>query len=130
MSKGSFNQNYMTIQELEKLVKGQKVHQIRAGRTHRFIDITVVSTEGRFFVRQYKFGKKSWYNAFLQNAEGQLKIGDTIIDIDGVKPIDLDDMNPKVNKAYKRLLGLIYPAMRLTYNTKKHEASTLELIPH
>lgn len=119
----------MKIQDLAKLVMGKKVHQIRAGRTHRFIDITIVSTEDRFFVRQYKFGKKSWYDAFLANPDGQMKIGDTIIDIDGVKPADLDEVNPKVNKAYKKLLGLMYPAMRLTYDTKKHEASTLELIP-
>ena len=119
----------MTIQELEKLLQSKKVHQIRAGRTHRFIDITIVSTEGRFFVRQYKFGKKSWYDAFLENPDGQMKIGDTIIDIAGVKPADLVEVNPKVNKAYKKLLGLIYPIMRLTYDTKKHEASTLELIP-
>ena len=119
----------MTIQALEKLVQAKKVHQIRAGRTHRFIDITIVATKGRFFVRQYKFGTKSWYDAFLANPDGQMKIGDTIIDIDGVKPADLDEVNPKVNKAYRKLLGLIYPAMRLTYDTKKHEASTLELIP-
>ncbi len=118
----------MTIQEIEKLVQGRKVHQIRCGN-HRFIDITIVTTDSRFFVRQYKFGKKSWYHAFLQNSDGQMKIGGTVIDIDGVVPKDLDTINPKVNKAYKKLLGLIYPAMRLTYNTQKHEASTLELIP-
>ncbi len=118
----------MIIQELETLVKGQKVHQIRCG-DHRFIDITIVSTEGRFFVRQYKFGKKSWYDAFLANPSGQMKIGDTVVDIDGVQPVDLKEVNPKVNKAYRKLLGLVYPAMRLTYDTKKHEASTLELIP-
>ena len=119
----------MTIQELEKLVQAKKVHQIRAGRTHRFIDITIVATEGRFFVRQYKFGTKSWYHVFLENPDGQMKIGDTIVDIDGVVPSDLNKMNPKVNKAYRKLLGLTYPAMRLTFDTKQHEASTLELIP-
>ncbi len=119
----------MTLQELIKLVQSKKVHQIRAGRAHRFIDITVVATEGRFFVRQYKFGTKSWYDAFLANPDGQMKIGDTIVDIDGVQPVDLDEVNPKVNKAYRKLLGLTYPAMRLTFNTKRHEASTLELIP-
>jgi hypothetical protein len=119
----------MTIQELEKLVQSKKVHQIRAGRTHRFIDITIVATEGRFFVRQYKFGTKSWYHAFLENPDGQIKIGNTIIDIDGIKPTNLDEVNPKVNKAFRKLLGLVYPAMRLTFDTEKHEASTLELIP-
>lgn len=119
----------MTIPEIERLVQSRKVHQIRAGKTHRFIDITIVSIEGRFFVRQYKFGKNSWYDVFLANPNGQIKIGDIIIDIDGVKPANLEEVNPKVNKAFQKLLGLIYPAMRLTFDTKKHEASTLELIP-
>ena len=118
----------MTIQELETLVQGQKVHQIRCGN-HRFIDITIVSTDGRFFVRQYKFGKRSWYHAFLDHPEGAMKIGSTVVEIEGIVPRDLETINPKVNKAYRKLLGLIYPAMRLTYDTKKHEASTLELIP-
>lgn len=118
----------MTLEELVEKVQSKKVHQIRCG-DHRFIDITIVSTEGRFFVRQYKFGKRSWYHAFLENSDGAMKIGDTIVPIDGVVPSDLDEVNPKVNKAYRKLLGLIYPAMRLTYDTDKHEASTLELIP-
>lgn len=119
----------MTIQELEKIVQEKKVHQIRAGKTHQFIDITIAATEERFFVRQYKFGTRSWYHAFMENSEGQMKIGETIIDVDGVVPADLEEINPKVNDAYKKLLGFVYPAMRLTFNTKKHEASTLELIP-
>ncbi|OSY89327.1 hypothetical protein WH52_01425 [Tenacibaculum holothuriorum] len=118
----------MTVQELETLVQSKKVHQIRCG-DHRFIDITIVATEGRFFVRQYKFRKRSWYDAFLVNPEGAMKIGDLEVEIKGVVPDDIDQVNPKVNKAYRKLLGLIYPAMRLTYDTKKHEASTLELVP-
>lgn len=118
----------MTIQELEKQVQSKKVHQIRCG-DHRFIDITIVATEGRFFVRQYKFDKKSWYDAFLKHPAGQMKVGDTIVDIDGVVPKDLETVIPKVNKAYFKLHWIMYPLMRLTYNRKKHEASTLELVP-
>ena len=119
----------MTIQEITKLVNRGWVQQIRAGQKHRFVDITIVATEGRFFVRQYKFGQKSWYHAFLKNADGEIKIGDTVVPINGVVPVDLDEINPKVNKAYFRKMNIIYPLMRLTYNSKKHEASTLELIP-
>ncbi len=118
----------MTIPEIAKEVNKRKVHQIRCG-DHRFIDITIVETEGRFFVRQYKFGKKSWYHAFLENAEGAMKVGDMFVPIDGVVPGDLEEVNRKVNKAYFRKLSIIYPLMRLTYDRKKHEASTLELIP-
>ena len=118
----------ITIQEIVKEVNKRWVHQIRCG-DHRFIDITIVETEGRFFVRQYKFGKRSWYHAFLENTEGAMKLGEHIVPIEGVVPADLEDINPKVNKAYFRLLNIIYPLMRLTYSRKKHEASTLELIP-
>lgn len=118
----------MTIQEITKLVRKSWVHQIRCG-DHRFIDITIVDTEGRFFIRQYKFGKRSWYHAFLENSDGAMKFGDTIIPIDGVVPVDLDTINPKVNRAYFRKMSILYWLMRLTYDRKKHEASTLELIP-
>lgn len=119
----------MTIQEITALINAHNVHQIRSGNKHRFIDITIVATEGRFFVRQYKFGKKSWYHAFQETPEGEIKHGETIIPIVGKIPDDLNDVNPKVNKAYKKKLGLIYPMMKLGFDTKKHEASTLELIP-
>ncbi|KXX69358.1 hypothetical protein [Flammeovirga sp. SJP92] len=118
----------MTIQEIIKRVDSKKVHQIRCG-DHRFIDITIVQTEGRFFVRQYKFGKRSWYDAFLEHPEGAMKLDDLIVPIKGVIPKDLETVNPKVNKAYFKLLNIIYPLMRLTYSRKKHEASTLELVP-
>ncbi len=118
----------MTIEEIIKRINSSNVHQIRCG-DHRFIDITIVEAEGRFFVRQYKFGKRSWYDAFLESAEGAMKLGKDIVPIDGVVPHDLQTVNPKVNKAYFRKLNILYPLMRLTYNRKKHEASTLELIP-
>ena len=118
----------MTTQEISKLVKKSWVHQIRCG-AHRFIDITIVEVKGRYFVRQYKFGKRSWYDAFLENPDGAIKFGDIIIPIDGVVPTDLITINPLVNKAYFRKMSILYPLMRLTYDRKKHEASTLELIP-
>ena len=119
----------MTIQEITELVNADNVHQIRSGNKHRFIDITIVETEGRFFVRQYKFGKKSWYHAFQDTPEGEMKYKDTVIPIVGRIPHDLDQINPKVNKAYKKKLGLIYSIMKLGFSTEKHEASTLELVP-
>ncbi len=118
----------MTTQEMIKHVNKAWISQIRCG-DHRFIDITIVQTEGRFFVRQYKFGKRSWYNAFLEHPEGAMKLGDATVPIEGVVPKDLDEINKKVNKAYFRKMNIVYPLMRLTYDRKKHEASTLELIP-
>lgn len=118
----------MTKHEMIKYVDKAWVSQIRCG-DHRFIDITIVQTEGRFFVRQYKFGKRSWYDAFLKHSEGAMKLGDAIIPVEGVIPTDLNKINKKVNKAYFKKMNILYPLMRLSYNRKKHEASTLELIP-
>lgn len=119
----------MTIQEITKLINSSDVHQIRSGDKHRFVDITIVEAEGRFFVRQYKFGKRSWYHAFLEEPNGAIKYGNTIIPIEGRVPEDLEDINPLVTQAYIDKLGMIYKTMRLGFSTKKHEASTLELIP-
>lgn len=118
----------MTKKDIINQVNNKWVHQIRCGN-HRFIDISIVEAEGRFFVRQYKFGKRSWYHAFLDNPVGDMKLGDLIVPINGVVPHDLDDINPKVNKAFFKKMHIVYWLMRLTYNRKKHEASTLELIP-
>ncbi|WP_135445242.1 hypothetical protein [Vibrio tasmaniensis] len=123
-----------TLTQLIQAVDGQKVHQIRCG-DHRFIDITIVQAQGRFFIRQYKFGKRSWYDAFINNPSideqpnGAMKIGDLEVQVNGKVPKDLQAMIPSVNQAYRKLLGLIYPLMRLTFDRQKHEATTLELIP-
>lgn len=119
----------MTILEITKRVNAKWVHQIRAGFKHKFIDISIVEAEGRFFVRQYRFGKRSWYHAFLKNQEGEIKIDDLIIPIHGIVPEDLERINPKVNKAFYKKMGIVYWITGLTYSKKQHEASTLELIP-
>lgn len=122
------------LNQLIQAVDGQKVHQIKCG-DHRFIDITIVQTEGRFFIRQYKFSKRSWYEAFTRNvaiegkSNGVMKVGALEVPINGKIPDDLDAINPKVNQAYRKLLGLIYPLMRLMFDRKKHEETTLELVP-
>ncbi|PWJ40011.1 hypothetical protein [Sediminitomix flava] len=118
----------MDTQEIAKLVNSRWTHQIRGG-DHRFIDISIVEAEGRFFVRQYKFGKRSWREAFLENSDGAMKIGDKIFNVDGVVPKDLDEVNPKVNKAYFKKMNIVYWLMRLTYDRSKHGASTTELVP-
>ena len=119
-----------TIDELVKMVRSRRVHQIRAGETHRFVDISIVETGGRFFVRQYQFGTRSWYDAFLDDPKGAMKLGDIVVPVDGVVPDDLDTINAKVTSAFWRKYHVIYAAMRLGFDTRRHESSTLELIPH
>lgn len=118
-----------TIEQISSLVNGYQVHQIRSGQIHRFVDISIIEVQGRFFVRQYKFGKNSWYSAFLREPHGEMKCGETIIPIMGVKPADLDVINKSVTRGFWKKYHIIYGLMKLGFNTKKHEASTLELLP-
>ena len=115
--------------DLVKLINAYNVHQIRAGYKHRFVDISIVEVDGRFFIRQYKFAKKNWYDAFIDNPMGAIKLGDSLIPIRAEIPEDMIEINRKVTKAFWKKYKLVYGLMKLGFNTKKHEASTLELIP-
>lgn len=115
--------------DIIKLINSYRVHQIRAGETHRFVDISIVEVNGRFFVRQYKFAKRSWYHAFLETPTGAMRCGETVIPIQAKVPEDLEQINPLVTRAFWKKYNLIYGLMKLGFNTRKHEASTLELIP-
>lgn len=117
------------LTDISNLINAHRVHQIRSGTTHRFVDISIIEAQGRFFVRQYKFGKNSWYNAFINEPNGEIKCGDTVIPIKGIKPKDLDVINQSVTLSFWKKYHLIYALMKLGFNTQKHEASTLELIP-
>lgn len=112
-----------------QLINAHKVHQIRAGDKHRFVDISIIEVEGRFFVRQYKFAKRSWYDAFMNNPIGAIKCGDTVIPVKAEVPDNMTELNRKVTRAFWKKYHLIYGLMKLGFNTQKHEASTLELIP-
>ena len=118
----------MDRKELARKVMSSPVHQLRSGFTHRFIDITMVAVGERIFVRPYQFGRNGWYDAFMGTPDGEMKIGNEIIKIEGRIPEDLQDINPKVTQVYHDLLPGIYADMRKTYDTDKHERMTLELI--
>ena len=115
--------------DISQLINALRVHQIRAGTKHKFVDISIVESQGRFFVRQYKFGDNSWRQAFDRTPEGEIKCGKTVIKIIGRVPDDLAVINDSVTKAFKKKYGIVYSIMKWTFNTEKHEASTLELVP-
>ena len=115
----------MNKEELLKLVDEREYHQLRAGETHRFIDISIVVAEGRMFCRQYSFSKRSWYHAFQKDSNGAIKCGDVVIKTKGVIPADLEAINPKVNEAYLKKYGDLASMML----GPQYMASTMELIP-
>lgn len=119
----------MFEQHIIEAINRTKVQQIRAGKTHRFVDISIVEANGRLFVRQYKFANNSWRQAFQHTPEGAIRCGGFQIEIQAKVPDDLSSVNALVNEAFRRKLPIIYTLMRWTFDVNKHEASTLELIP-
>ncbi len=84
-----------------ELVANTETPQIRAGDTHRFIDIWIVTVGKRLFCRQYDFRANSWYDAFLAEPSGAIRCGDTVIPIMARVPKDLDAIQEDINQAYR-----------------------------
>ena len=52
---------------------------IKGGRDRTtFLDIWMVSVEGRVFARSWNKSEKSWFTAFRDAGEGQIRYGDTV----------------------------------------------------
>jgi len=119
----------MTQQQLADLVNCSIRHEIRAGYTHRFIEILFVTVNERVFCRRYTYNEPSWYSAFAKDPAGQVKLDKTIIDVNGHVPPDLDEINPLVDKAYEAKLKQLGASYMLAGATEaRAQASTFEVI--
>ena len=48
------------------------------------------------------FRNRSWYTAFLNGDNGDIKCGKEIIPVKGVKPADINIITEAINKAYEK----------------------------
>lgn len=65
-----------------------------------FLNIWMVNVEGRIFARSWGKSERSWFTAMQQQKEGQIKYGDTVIDVHGEVCKD-PQVNEKVDAAYR-----------------------------
>lgn len=96
-----------TQARLARLVEKTFRHEIRAGYEHRFIQLMFVTVEDRVFCRQYQFSQRSWRDVFLSNPEGQVRLDNTIANINAREPEDYDQITPAVDQAYADALRKI-----------------------
>ena len=119
-----------TKQQVADLVNHSVKHQIRQGHTHRFIDLLFVAVDDRIFCRRYTYREPSWHTAFIQDPTGQIKLDKTIVDVHGVVPDDLDEINPLVNQAYETKLKQLGASYMIAGAIEpRAQASTMEVIP-
>lgn len=121
----------MNDNKILELINQTTTPQIKAGEVHRFNDIWLVVADNRVFCRQYSFGTNSWYTAFLEDENGYVKCGETIIKVKGIIPGDLNKIGEKINEAYIEKYAIRlkhYPDIAYKMTGKRYMDSTMELI--
>ena len=117
-----------TQAQFAALVSRSVRQQVRAGYTHRFIDLMFVTVGERVFCRRYTYNEPSWHSAFLTDAEGQVRLDKTVVNIEARVPADMDEIVPAVDAAYAASLKKLGASFLLSGATDdRAQASTLEL---
>jgi hypothetical protein len=86
-----------------KCINETQITSVRAGKgREKFTGIWMVEVDGRIFARSYNLSERSWYTALLNGDHGDIKCGNEIIPVKGLKPADINIITGKINKAYER----------------------------
>lgn len=89
--------------EFLKCINETQITSLRAGKDRsKFTGIWMVEVDGRIFGRSYNLSERSWYTAFLNGDEGDIKCGKEIIPVKGLKPADINSVTKAINKAYEK----------------------------
>lgn len=62
----------------------------------------MVVVKDRIFGRSYYGAERSWYTTLLKADNGDLKCGNEIIPVKGLKPEDINTITKAINKAYEK----------------------------
>ena len=115
-----------------KCITETQITSIRAGKDReKFTGIWMVVVKDRIFGRSYYGAEKSWYTALLNNEHGEIKCGDEIIPVKGLKPADINTINKAINKAYGKKY-LVKPHNKIWVDglaASERVARTMEFIP-
>jgi hypothetical protein len=91
----------MNTDDALDFIKNNNLMGIKAGSERSdFLEIWMVVVQNRIFARSWGLAKRSWYTAFLECPEGQIKCGDTIYNITAAIPEDLNELTESINHAY------------------------------
>jgi len=89
--------------EFLKAVGETQITSVRAGKDReKFTGIWMVVVEDRIFGRSYALSERSWYTAFLDGNDGDIKCGKEVVPVKGVKPADINNITEAINTAYEK----------------------------
>ncbi|MDX1752631.1 MAG: DUF2255 family protein [Salinimicrobium sediminis] len=74
---------------------------IKAGvNRESFLNIWMVQVGDRFFSRSWNKSPNSWFTSFITSGVGQIKYGESIINVLGKKVLPDDPVHKSINMAY------------------------------
>jgi hypothetical protein len=86
-----------------KSITETQITSVRAGKDReKFTGIWMVVVEDRIFGRSYSLSERSWYTVLSSGELGDIKCGNEIIPVKGVKPKDIKRITEAINKAYEK----------------------------
>ncbi len=103
--------------------------RIRAGSEHRFIGIWVVVVGRRVFVRSWDVRPGGWFDAFVVERRGAIRIGEREIPVRAIRT-----RSERIKNAVDRAYTAKYttPASRkyvLGFRVQRRRDATIELVP-
>lgn len=82
-------------------LKNHNYTEIKGGiKRDSFLEIWVVNFNKRVFARSWNKSTRSWFTAFLETGVGQLKYGEKIINVKGLKLEPTAQIQEEINQAY------------------------------
>ncbi|MCC8359079.1 DUF2255 family protein [Salinimicrobium sediminilitoris] len=75
--------------------------EIKGGREREtFLNIWMVQVGDRYFSRSWNRSKKSWFTDIINSGVGQIRYGESILNVNGKKLPANDPTQEKINLAY------------------------------
>ena len=115
-----------------KCITETQITSVRVGEGRdKFTGIWMVVVKDRIFGRSYYGAERSWYTTLLKGETGDIKCGNEIIPIKGLKPADINTINKAINKAYEKKYLIKAFNKKWTDGLAEPErvARTMEFIP-
>jgi hypothetical protein len=110
-------------------IDAAKIMGIRAGADHKYIGVWPVVVDRRVFARSWSASPGGWYDAFLEEPDGSIQVGDREIKVRG-RPARGERVRDRVEEAY---------AMKFTtkasqkwvrgFRTPRRRNATMEFVP-
>ena len=82
-------------------LKNNTLVEIKGGSTRpTFLKIWMVDVENRIFARSWNKSERSWFTEFQSTGVGEIKYGDKVLKVNGIKVGAEDPINPRISQAY------------------------------